>query len=191
MLLVACGLGSEFSSYTVKQESRQVHGSEWEERMTERDSTEALELWWRKAYIWLPRPNLQKKRAKSNPPSIVAKCADNTHLPCLFPSSAREVASQYRAKEWTPRLLGRARGGLAGISPDGCGPKDLIGSRMSPNIVWTRSLTLLISRDWGRAAGTPKIRRRATIRHTGWREKDNTDACLSAIPSEETLRPRL
>lgn len=33
MLLVACGLGSEFSSYAVRQESRQVHGSECEEKM--------------------------------------------------------------------------------------------------------------------------------------------------------------
>lgn len=56
--------------------------------------------------------------------------------------------------------------GPAGISPDGCGPKDLIGSQMSPNIVRTRSLTLLISRDWERAAGTPQIREGATRQYS-------------------------
>lgn len=35
MLLVVYGLGSEFSSYAVKQDSRQVHGSECEERMND------------------------------------------------------------------------------------------------------------------------------------------------------------
>lgn len=35
MLLVVCGLGRDFSSYAVKQDSRQVHGSECEERMND------------------------------------------------------------------------------------------------------------------------------------------------------------
>lgn len=91
----------------------------------------------RKAQIGSRSP-IYREASKVSFPSMVSRCADNPHLPCLSLSLRARggiAITHQRTTTQTPGPGEKEGDQVTRISPDGTGPKDQIGRRMSRNIV--------------------------------------------------------